>query len=352
MQISNSIAYALGLNNHLTEAIALGHDLGHAPFGHSGEKELSEILKHHGLSGFKHNYQSLLIVNKLEYSHRNENGINLMYETKDGILRHTSLEDNISIEEYDAELDSERKNAITLEGQIVSMADEIAQKTHDTDDGLRSGRIALDKLVEDKLMKIILKHNEIKKPSLKKLYKENDTKARSRIIGAIIKYYVSKVISQTIINLNKYRIGRYEDILNRDINIVSLPQDIATKDAAFKEFLKRKFYDHHEIRRMDSRGAYFIKQLFKAFKRNPGQLPEPIFVEFKRNRRMRDCYKRGCIYKTSPSYIKNERKNGCVLQKDDLPACKAIRVIINYIAGMTDRHANLEYSRLYLPPEQ
>jgi dGTPase len=362
LQMADSIAYALGVNIFLTQAIALGHDLGHAPFGHGGERTLDEILKDHGLPGFKHNYQSLLIVNKLETRYRDVGGLNLMYETRDGILRHTKVKKEIPIDYYDKILASKRRFPITIEGQIVRIVDEIAQRTHDTDDGLRSGRIDLQELITQKIMKKVLSLSQINSKSLVENFKSETGKTISKIVIAMIKCYVLEVVRTSTKNIDKFNITSYADVKGKDLPVVSFSPAFEVIDESFKkDFLQPEFYSHYEIRRMDSRGNYFIKQLFKAFKRNPGQLPQKVFMAFKQAIKSdldsrgltfsRDCAQKGCLYWTKDKYISEEQKNKCPIQRGAKCACEGIRVIINYIAGMTDRHADLEYSRLYLPPE-
>lgn len=362
LQMADSIAYALGVNIFLTQAIALGHDLGHAPFGHGGEKTLDEILKDHGLPGFKHNYQSLLIVNKLETRYRDSGGLNLMCETRDGILRHTKVKEDIPIEYYDGGLDSKRQFPVTLEGQIVRIVDEIAQRTHDTDDGLRTGRIDLVELLSQDVMKKVVELGQINPTSFVESFKSDTGKTISKIVVAMIKYYVLEVVRTSIKNIEKHNITDYSDVKDKDMPIISFSPEFEKIDNNFqKDFLHPNFYSHYEIKRMDSRGNYFIKQLFKAFKKNPGQLPEKVYKAFKhevkadlQNRKLkfsRNCGKDGCLYKTDDRYISDEQGDKCPVQLELKSACEGIRVLINYIAGMTDRHANLEYSRLYLPPE-
>jgi len=362
LQMADSIAYGLGVNIFLTQAIALGHDLGHAPFGHGGERTLAEILIDHGLPGFKHNYQSLLIVNKLETRYRDVGGLNLMYETRDGILRHTKIKKEIPVEYYDGTLDSKRQYPVTLEGQIVRIVDEIAQRTHDTDDGLRTGRIDLRELLDQAIMKKIIKLGHIDPKVLIENFRSETGNTISKIVVAMIKWYVLEVVRTSLKNIDKYKIADYAAVKDKDLPIVAFSPEFEEMDLIFqKGFLQPNFYSHYEIKRMDSRGNYFIKQLFKAFKRNPGQLPHKVFSLFEQavkddlKRRglsfARNCAKEGCLYSTEDKYISNEQGDKCPVQCEAKCACEGIRVLINYIAGMTDRHANLEYSRLYLPPE-
>lgn len=366
MQMADSIAYALGANIFLTQAIALGHDLGHAPFGHRGEKTLNAILKDHDLPGFKHNYQSLLIVNKLESGYRDSVGLNLMYETRDGILKHTSIKDDIPINYFDHDLDNGREYPVTIEGQIIRVVDEIAQRSHDTDDGLRTHRIDVHELLKQKIMKEIMEFNKLKKEDLITDFKKDDVKVISKIVVAIIKYYINDVVETSLKNIHENKILDYQDVCNNDILLVDFSKAIRDKDTVFqKNFLQPNFYSHYEVKRMDSRGNYFIRQLFKAFKKSPGQLPVRDFEAFEdavaddlsRNEITfnRVCSKEGCIYKAKQKYISDEisgeEKDACPLQKKKNHACDGIRALVNAIANMTDRHANLEYSRLYLPPE-
>ncbi len=159
-QISESIAIELGLNTFATLAIALGHDIGHTPFGHTGERALSTILADYGLNRFKHNYQGVLVVNKLEKRYQKSNGLNLMWETRDGILKHSSLKTDIDLDYYDSKLNDTPYPA-TLEGQIVRIVDEIAQRTHDTDDALRTNRIGIEELTKEELVKEAITENKL-----------------------------------------------------------------------------------------------------------------------------------------------------------------------------------------------
>lgn len=370
MQISDTIANALGVNIFLTQAIALGHDLGHTPFGHGGEDALKDILADHNLPRFKHNYQSLLVVNRLEERYREEGGLNLLFETRDGILKHTKTRDDIPIDYYDSHLDNS-SNPITIEGQIVRIVDEIAQRTHDTDDALHTGRIKLEQLLKQDIMIKVLSFNNMNKSSLSSSFEKNKNIAISKIVRAMINFYAWNVIVNSKKNLKLYKIKTYEDVIKAEPPIVAFPKEIDTIDEKFqKAFLRPRFYDHFQIKRMDSRGKYFIKQLFKAFKKNPGQLHERDFDKFNASvlsslekAEINDaskiagtCKKGGCSYIENYKlcFVSEKSMNEnlqCPLQKQGRPACEGIRAIVNYIASMTDRYANMEYARLYLPPE-
>jgi dGTPase len=381
-QMAETVAMSLGLNIYATQAIALGHDVGHTPFGHTGERALSDILEDYNLDIFKHNYQSLLVVNTLEKRYGCDNGLNLMYETRDGILKHSSLKrGKIDLKYYDLELNDEVDFPITMEGQIVSIVDEIAQRTHDTDDGLRTGRINIKDLLDQKIICDAIKVNKHKKIDLIKLYDENKKFSISTIIVSMVKYYILKIMENSKKNINIFNIKSYSDVLNSKNQLICFNNSLKAEDDKFRtEFLMPKFYEHHEIKRMDSRAEYFLKQIFKAFKNHPKQLPEltyKIFIE-----KVKMSLKKiideindenirndignhlkiledkficgnGCGYIPKSKFPNKdqESKSFCPLFKNGMKACEGIRVIINHIAGMTDRYAHLEYSRLYYPPE-
>lgn len=380
-QISESIAISLGLNTFATLAIALGHDVGHTPFGHTGERALSNILKDFGLDGFKHNYQSVLVVNKLEKRYKKTDGLNLMWETRDGILKHSGLKDWMNLKNFDNELDDTPAWPRTLEGQIVSLVDEIAQRTHDTEDALRTKRIDINELVGQEIVKEALKANNLKPEELIYNFTKESSLTISTLIVSLIKYYVLNTIMNAKKNIEKYSIETYDDVINSKQLIIDWDDDFKQKDKDFqKGFLYPKFYEHHEIKRMDSRAEYFLNKIFKAFQKHPKQLPEPThrlfldsvrshLLEYTKSEEKLDgkflteidnfltAEKLKCIdacdYIPKSKYPNENQieKSFCPLMKFNKPACEGIQVIINHIAGMTDKYAHLEYSRLYFPPE-
>lgn len=377
-QISESIAISLGLNTFATLAIALGHDVGHTPFGHTGERALSKILSDFGLNRFKHNYQGILVVNKLEKRYKKNDGLNLMWETRDGILKHSSLKPDIDLNYYDCELDDKVQWPLTLEGQIVRLVDEIAQRTHDTDDGLRTNRININELVKQKIVKEAIAANKLDSKDLIEEFTKERNLIISTLIVSMIKYYVLKTIENAKKNITKHNIKTYHDVTNSMNLIIDWDDQFKTKDDAFvKDFLKPIFYEHYEIKRMDSRAEFFLNQVFKAFHKHPKQLPQfthGLFInavkshlsnftntkEKEFSNAIRDFLNSGnlkcsdtCAYIPKSKYPNdNQIKNSfCPLMKYKKSACEGIRIIINHIAGMTDRYAHLEYSRLYFPPE-
>ena len=378
-QISESIAISLGLNTFATLAIALGHDVGHAPFGHTGERALSNILSDFGLNRFKHKYQSVLLVNKLEKRYQKNDGLNLMWETRDGILKHSSLKpDIIDLNYYDRKLDDKVQWPVTLEGQIVRLVDEIAQRTHDTDDALTTNRIDVGELVKQEIVKEAIVANGLDSKDLVSEFSKERSPIISTLIASMIKYYVLKTIESAKKKIDAHNITTYDDVINSKELIIGWDDDFTKKDDAFaKDFLKPRFYEHHEIKRMDSRAEFFLKQVFKAFHMHPKQLPQSthkLFIDSVKSHLsrltnakekqfsadIRNFLNSGnlkcsdtCAYIPRSKYPNDSQiKNSfCPLLKFGKNACEGIRVIINHIAGMTDRYAHLEYSRLYFPPE-
>ena len=273
-QISESIAIRLGLNTFATWAIALGHDLGHAPFGHTGERALNTIARNFGLDGFKHNYQSLLVVNQLEKTYHDYNGLNLLWETRDGILKHSKIK-NIDLDYYDDQLTESPKWPSTLEGQIVALVDEIAQRTHDTDDALRSNRISIHDLFENEIVNNAIEENGLSLDYFIQHFKDDKSLAISSLIVFLLKYYVKNTILNSIENIKNNHISDLDSVKNCTSPIISWNEDFAQNDSYYQDyFLKPLYYGHYEIQRMDSRAEFFIKQLFKAFKMHPKQMPK------------------------------------------------------------------------------
>ena len=232
--IAASFAVHLGLNTLAVNAIALGHDLGHTPFGHCGERTLNRILKDHNMPGFKHNYQSLLTVNKLEGKYKKYCGLNLMYETRDGILKHTGIGNKINIDYYDSDISESPEHPITLEGQVVSIADEIAQRIHDTEDGLKTNRIKIDELIKEKIMKDTLRYDKLYITNMLKGFHKNRKIIISKTIKALTKYYVYKTLESSHRNLKKHHIKKYDDVVKQDIAMIAWDKDLFEDDDRYK----------------------------------------------------------------------------------------------------------------------
>lgn len=295
-QIARSIARSLGLNEDLSEAIILAHDLGHTPFGHSGEVVLNRLMKEDG--GFEHNRQSLRIVTVLEDRYPNFPGLNLTYEVREGLAKHQSAYDKPN-----AQANFKKKGQPTLEAQIVNIADEIAYSNHDLDDGLRSGLITLKQLNEIQLW---VEHYSKQSSS--------DNKVKNRqTIRAIINDFVTNLESQTESNLKDAQIKSVEDVRSSKLKLVGTTPDFDKKNRELKSFLREKMYKHYRVERMAEKAERILEGLFKAYLKNPKIMPPEIY-----------------------------EKSSKELQ----------RTICDYIAGMTDRFALEEYKKLFDPLEK
>jgi dGTPase len=292
--ISRSMARALKLNEDLAEAIALAHDVGHPPFGHSGEKALHELMEEHG--GFEHNSQSLRIVEELETKYPDFHGLNLTWEVREGIAKHKGTYDKPLLKSFNP------KKKATLEAQIVNIADEIAYNTHDLDDGLESGLITYDNLKN-----ISVWHDSYSEISKKHIKTNNEVK-RYFTIRSLIDRQVTNVIHTTEENLQRYNIKTLEDVRNAPSEIVSFSLELLKENNLLKDFLYNNLYTHYQVNRMNHRSYMVVKDLFKTYINNPKLL--------------------------SPS------------TRAKLKQYPLERVICDYIAGMTDRFAFQEHKKL------
>jgi len=296
-QIGRTIARALRVNEDLTEAICLAHDLGHGPFGHSGEAALNGLMVDHG--GFDHNFQSFRIVEKLENRFPDFRGLNLTWEVREGILKHETEYDKSEV------VDFEPGWQPTLEAQIVNLADEIAYTTADLDDGLRSGMIAPEQLADIEFWQLIIKELDIKP-----LQGFSDMD-RHRIIRRLVGKEVSDMIHASQAQLEEHQIETIADIRNLGQNIVTHSDEVKRMNRQLKDFLYKNLYTHWRIMRMDLKARRFIGDLFEAYLKSPIILPTSVQQQA-------------------------SQKN-------------LHRTICDYIAGMTDRFALQEYERLFDP---
>ena len=295
-QISRSIARALRLNEDLAESIALAHDLGLTPFGHAGERQLNDLLKDHG--GFEHNRQSLRVVDELEKRYPDYNGLNLTWETREGIIKHSSEHDHPEAGDFSP------GSRPSLEAQIIDLADEIAYNNHDLDDGLSSGLLA---------------PGDVKKLALWSLGEERynrepkgDVKIRRQgIIRSIIDLLVSDLIGNTARRLEEFSITAYEGVLAAGEKMVAFSPEIIDANNELKRFLMTNLYQHYRVARMTMKAEMVIRDLFTIYTQHPDTLPE--------------------------DYQKKFSRDGVVLTATD------------YIAGMTDRFALEEHQKLTDP---
>ncbi len=302
-QISRSLARALRLNEDLAEAVALAHDLGHTPFGHSGEAILNEILTREGVKeGFSHNHQSLRVVDLLEQRYPDFRGLNLTYEVREGIVKHETVYDTPASEDFHPEW------RCSLEGQIVNLADEIAYNSHDIDDGLRSQILNWDDLYTLDLWRELYDESKKTYPNL------DDRQRRHHLIRRMIDRQATDVVDTTAARLAGTEVGSTQDIRLCPENIAAFSAVFLSKLQALKQFLFDNMYRHYRLIRMQEKANMIITRLFEAYMNNPDQI--------------------------APAFRRR-------LEGED-----TVLIVADYIAGMTDRYAMLEYKKLFDPFER
>jgi dGTPase len=300
-QIGRSIARSLRLNEDLTEAISLAHDLGHTPFGHSGQEALNACAKDRG--GFEHNLQSLRVVDVLEERYAEFDGLNLCFETREGILKHCSKANAQALGEVAERFIKRQQPA--LEAQIANLADEIAYNNHDVDDGLRSGLIELEQLES---VAIFARHAQ----SIRQQYPHiSSRRLIHETVRRMINTLVLDLISQSSENLRRTAPESVTAVREAP-PLIAFSQEIVAEQQELKGFLRRYLYQHYRVARMSGKAKRIVSELYAAFYSEPKLLPEKY----------------------------QERA------KQDL-----VRAICDYIAGMTDRYAIREHRRLFAVEE-
>jgi dGTPase len=296
-QLGRSIARNLDLEEDLTEAIALAHDLGHTPFGHSGQDALDECMKPYG--GFEHNLQSLRVVDLLEQKYAAFDGLNLTFETREGILKHCSLRNARELGDVGERF--LKRQRPSLEAQIANLADEIAYNNHDVDDGLRSGLIELEQLAEIRIFKRHKEHVVAAFPGITGRRLIHET------VRGMIDTLVTDLIQASAAKIREHAPQTVEDV-RRGPPLIAFSTGIRDEQLELKRFLHDNLYRHYRVARMASKGRRVVADLFQAF------LAEPILLppEFKARA--------------------GEDK---------------ARATADYVAGMTDRYAILEHRRLF-----
>lgn len=296
-QLGRSMARGLGGNEDLTEAICLAHDLGHPPFGHAGEHSLDALMVDHG--GFNHNTQSYRIVTELEHRYPNFRGLNLTYETRQGMIKHETTYDKSDASGYEPD-----KRA-SLEAQIANLADEIAYNAHDLDDGLRANLFTPYDLAELEIWQ------ELTETAGWQGNRPFDPITRHEVVRELIGRSVMDVLSHTAGVLTEREIDSPQKLQAHDANVVGYSPAFGAKIDALKKFLYARMYRHYRLVRMQAKAERFIEQIFNAYMQEPDMLPQ----ETKR-------------------------------LLDDAPLH---RVVADYVAGMTDRYALDEWEKLFDP---
>ena len=309
-QMSRTIARALHLNEDLSEAIALAHDLGHTPFGHTGQDALNNCMKNYG--GFEHNLQSLRVVDELEEKYAAFNGLNLTFESREGILKHCSIKNAEQLGDIGARFIN--KTQPNIEAQMVNLADAIAYNSHDVDDGLRSGFITIEQLRETKLFDALYTRVEKDYPKL------DNKRTIYEIVRRMIDEQIKDLIAQSSQLLLKTQPQSIEDIRQYNGSLISFSEPMLEMHLELKRFLRENLYRHYRVYRMSHKAGNVVSKLFDALL-NDLRLMPPEYRD---------------------KAIKEEEKHG-----DSGRA----RIVSDYIAGMTDRYAIKEYKRIFDPTE-
>ena len=304
-QIARSIARALLLNEDLTEAIALAHDVGHTPFGHAGQDALNHCMREYG--GFEHNFQSLRVVEHLEEKYPEFDGLNLMFDTREGILKHCSLKNARHMGALGQRFID--RTQPSLEAQLTNIADEIAYNNHDVDDGLRSGLISIQQLRECSLFASHFESVENQYPGL------SDKRKAQTVIRNMIDRCVTDLIETTQNNITQQEIKSIEDVRNNNQPLAGFSPEIKTQIVELKSFLHSNLYQHEQVAAMSLNAKTTISTLFDGFFEDSALLPQE--------------HQKKALHKQQ-----NQGVDGYA------------RVISDYIAGMTDRYAQAEYQRL------
>ena len=318
-QIARALARSLGLDEDLAEALALSHDLGHTPFGHTGEDTLEECMA--GFGGFDHNAQALRVVTRLERRYPDYDGLNLTWETLEGLVKHNGpLLDKggrptlryaargvpLAILEYNAVQDLELATFASGEAQAAAIADDIAYDAHDIDDGLRAGLFRIDDLREVPFLNGILSEIDNRWPNLDLSRRIHELTRR------VITRFVEDVVAEGDRRIAALDPQGAEDIRKAPETVICFSGEMREADASIKRFLYARMYRHPEVMRVRAQADQVLRDLFRRFKAEPELMPEEWQAD---------------------------------LPKDDEP--RLARRVADYIAGMTDRYAILEHRRLF-----
>lgn len=295
-QIGRTLARALGGNEDLSETICLAHDLGHSAFGHSGEVVLARLMKDHG--GFEHNKQTLRIVTKLENRYADHPGLNLTWETLEGIVKHETEYDTADAMDFDPHLRGH------LEAQIANVADELAYTAHDLDDGLRSGMLTPSMLDGIELWQIMRERISWRSSTL-------DDLTRHRLVRKLIGTEMDDLVETSSNLLESSGVSSVKELQSLPYNVVRFSEKMLERNRQLKDFLYTQLYRHYRVVRMAKKAEHIIENLFNAYLEEPTTMPDHI--------------------------------------QEHIPEFGLERTICDYIAGMTDRYAIEETQKLFDP---
>ena len=300
-QIGRSVALALNLSEPLTEAICLAHDLGHTPFGHAGQDTLNACMRDYG--GFEHNFQSLRVVDELESRYADFPGLNLMFETREGILKHCSARNARRLGDLGKRFLDRKQPG--LEAQIADVADAIAYNNHDIDDGYRAGLLSLEQLRSQSLFARPYEEVRARYPALE------DRRLVYEIIRRMIHFIVTDLIENSERRIEQHGPASIDDVRNAGQPLVRMSDDVAEQHLAMKRFLHKHLYSHEKKLEMTDKVQHMLRTLFNAYMDNPDRMPHKFA----------------------------ERAETA----DDTVRARAVA---DYIAGMTDRYAMAEYDHI------
>jgi dGTPase len=318
-QIARALARQLGLDEDLTETLALAHDLGHPPFGHAGERALDACLRAH--DGFDHNAQTLRVVSSLEHRYPEFDGLNLSWESLEGIVKHNGplTERNgaaagryrgrgipAGIAEYNTKYDLELWSFASLEAQVAAIADDIAYDAHDIDDGLRAGLFSVDDLKIMPLTANMIAEIGRRYPAL------DDDRRGAELVRELISYLIGSAISEARRRLAAAGPQSVDDVRNLGDVLIAFPAEAAQAETEIKSFLRERMYRHPRVMRVMGDAEQILFDLFAHYQKTPGDLP-PEWL---------------------PADASDEETGRA-------------RRIGNFIAGMTDRFALTEHQRLF-----
>jgi dGTPase len=301
-QITRTIARALGLNEELAEAVALAHDLGHTPFGHAGEKVLNDLMTPYG--GFDHNAQSLRTVDWIEIRYPNFRGLNLSFEVREGIVKHSNFHDRPAAREFDAD------TYPCLEAQIVDLADEIAYLAHDVDDGVKAGMLSFEELNESSMFRDA-------SAAARSAFPDADARIhRYQTVIRMIDVMSTDLMTNLAAELERANVSSIEDVRRAGRALASFAPAMGAQVEEIKQVMRDKLYHHYRVSRMTEKAGRVLAQLFQTYMAEPRQIPAHV------------------------------------LNRAKLDGEPVSRAVADYIAGMTDRFALDEYSKLFDPNER
>jgi dGTPase len=310
-QIARSVARALGVNEALTEAICLAHDLGHTPFGHAGQDALNECMRPYG--GFEHNLQSLRVVDELEERYAEFPGLNLTFECREGILKHCSARAARELGEVGERFLNRTQPG--LEAQIANVADEIAYNNHDVDDGIRAQLVDLEELRGTRLFRRQLEFVTAKYPDL------GERRLIHEVIRRMINHIVVDLIRTSQGRLEAARPASIDEVRGQPKPLIALSDAARDEHAELMHFLRERLYRHYKVLRMTAKARRVLKDLFEAFLADIHLMPP-------------------------------EHREAAARGETSQGAAGRARAVADYIAGMTDRYAILEHRRIFDPSER